>query len=63
MATTGKGGLVTIAVYPTTRNASAIIKLFARPNFVDIVLMKNAAVMKPMAVHTKISDTVPYPMV
>lgn len=60
--TTGNGGVVTINVYAAMRMASAMSKLFARPNFVDIVLMKKAAVMKPIAVDTKMSDTVPYPM-
>jgi hypothetical protein len=58
-ATTGKGGVNTIAVYPIINSASAIDKAFARPHLLDIELMKNAAVTKPRALQTKMVDTVP----
>lgn len=58
-ATTGNGGVITRIVYPMISNASAIIKAFARPSFVDKGLMKNAAAINPMALHMKIVATVP----
>jgi len=58
-ATTGNGGVVTIAVYPKINKDSEIISVFARPILKDNALMKKAAAINPRALQTKIIETVP----
>jgi hypothetical protein len=57
-ATTPKGGVATIVVYPTTSNISAPMRVLARPMRCTRKLMKKAAAMKPRALQRKMVDTV-----
>lgn len=57
--TTGKGGVVTMIVYPRINRPSDIMRDLARPILEDSGLMNNAAAKKPRALQRKIIDTVP----
>lgn len=60
--TTGKGGEVVITTFPAIIIASLNIWVFARPRMESKVLVKNAMKRKPIAIDTKMRDTMEYPI-
>ena len=57
MTTTGKGGVQAMITYPTMSMASENIHALDLPNFSNVRSVKKAAVMKPIALVMKISET------
>jgi hypothetical protein len=58
ITTTGKGGVQAMITYPAISKVSENIHALALPSFSKVRSVKKAAVMKPMALVMKISETI-----